>query len=300
MNSKKIIQKKRLTKEFNLLKEDPLSYCTAYPDENNHLIWYFLIIGQKGTDYHGGEYIGRIEHNENYPIEPPNYYMMTPSGRYTTNSKICLTNSSYHRGDWSSTWNIKSILIAFYSIWIDDTEHGISHIKESSAERKKKALESIEYNKRNHSAIYAKFDRTNLTDDADNILKKQPATKSTKNDINNETKPSADALEKEKEKEKETDIVETKTMLKNDVLKGVDLDISNEKNGKIGEFEKNDNKLMMEIDEEEPKIKEFNFEKINYDKLDDDNMLLKKFTNEINNEKKNNNKNGKKNNKKYY
>lgn len=291
MNTKKIIQKKRLDKEFKLLKEEPLSYCTAYPDENDPLIWYFLIIGQKGTDYHGGEYIGKIEHHQNYPIEPPNYYMFTPSGRYNTNSKICLTNSSYHRGDWSSTWNIKSILIAFYSIWIDDTEHGISHIKESSSERKKKALESIEYNKRHHNEIYKKFDRTNLTDDADNILKKQPATKSTKNDINNETKPSADDLEKE------TDNVETKTMLKNDILKGDDLDISN---GKIGEFEKNDNKLMMEIDDEEPKIKEFNFEKINYDNLDDDKMLLKKFTNEINNEKKNNNKNGKKNNKKYY
>ena len=121
-----IIQKKRLANEVKLLSREPLHYCSAYPDESNHLIWYFLLKGQKGTNYHtgqeggGGEYIGKIVHSPKYPAEPPDYYMLTPSGRYNVGSKICLTNSSYHKGDWSSTWNIQSILIAFYSIWLDD------------------------------------------------------------------------------------------------------------------------------------------------------------------------------------
>jgi ubiquitin-conjugating enzyme E2 J2 len=172
-----IIQKKRLANEVKLLQQQPLHYCTAYPDEENPLIWYFLIVGQKGTDYHNGEYIGKIVHSPKYPAEPPDYYMLTPSGRYNINAKICLTNSSYHKGDWSSTWNILSILIAFYSIWLDDKEHGISHITDTSANRKKMAKESIEYNKKNNAKIYQKFDRTYLSDDAPvQLMKKKEET----------------------------------------------------------------------------------------------------------------------------
>lgn len=183
-----IIQKKRLTNEVKLLETQPLHYCTAYPDESNPLIWYFLIIGQKGTDYHKGEYIGKIVHSVKYPAAPPDYYMLTPSGRYNIGSKICLTNSSYHTGEWSSTWNILSILIAFYSIWLDDKEHGISHIIDTPANRKRMAAESIEYNKKNNFAIYSKFDRAHLKDDAPvSLMKKKESTL----DQNLDTKPSA-------------------------------------------------------------------------------------------------------------
>lgn len=168
-----IIQKKRLANEVKLLANQPLHYCTAYPDETNPLIWYFLIKGQKNTDYHNGEYIGKIVHSPKYPAEPPDYYMMTPSGRYNVGTKICLTNSSYHRGDWSSTWNIQSILIAFYSIWLDDKEHGISHIVDSSENRKRMATESIAYNLKNNKDIYDKFDRTHLRDDDPVVLKEK-------------------------------------------------------------------------------------------------------------------------------
>ena len=182
-----IIQKKRLANEVKIISQQPLHYCTAYPDESNPLIWYFLIKGQRGTDYHtatknkegkyvggeGGEYIGKIVHSPKYPAEPPDYYMLTPSGRYKVGSKICLTNSSYHKGDWSSTWNIVSILIAFYSIWLDDKEHGISHIVDTPENRRKMASESIGYNLKNNAEIYAKFDKTHLKDDAPVVLKEK-------------------------------------------------------------------------------------------------------------------------------
>ncbi len=162
-----LIQAKRLKNESRMMRDQPLRYITAYPDEKNPLIWYFLLVGQKGTQYHGGHYIGEIHHSPQYPAKPPDYYMRTPSGRYEINKKICLTNSSYHSGDWSPTWNIHSILIAFYSIWLDDKEHGISHIVRSKEERKRLAEESIEYNQTNHRQIYEKFDFANLTDDVD-------------------------------------------------------------------------------------------------------------------------------------
>jgi ubiquitin-protein ligase len=182
-----IIQKKRLANEVKLLSQQPLHYCSAYPDESNPLIWYFLLKGQKGTDYHtgqeggGGEYIGKIVHSPKYPAEPPDYYMLTPSGRYNVGTKICLTNSSYHKGDWSSTWNILSILIAFYSIWLDDKEHGISHITDTPANRKKMAADSITYNLKNNASIYSKFDRTYLKDDAPVVLKNKVVSESETN-----------------------------------------------------------------------------------------------------------------------
>jgi ubiquitin-protein ligase len=178
-----LIQLKRFKNESKLIKEQPLGYITAYPDELNPLIWYFLVVGQKDTDYCGGHYIGEIHHSIKYPAEPPDYYMRTPNGRYEINKKICLSNSSYHKGDWTSTWNINSILIAFYSIWLDDKEYGISHIKMSKSERIKLADESINYNIKNYNKIYNKFDFTNLIDS--NKTNKSNIIEDTKINIDN-------------------------------------------------------------------------------------------------------------------
>lgn len=160
-----IIQKKRLSNEQKLIEREPLHYSTAYPDASNPLIWYCLIVGQKGTPYYGGHYIYKVVHSPKYPAEPPDYYFLTPSGRYEINRKICLSNSSFHKGEWSSTWNIKTILISFYSIFLDEKEHGIAHILESVNQRKKYAIESIAYNKKHHADIYNKFNLSKLSNE---------------------------------------------------------------------------------------------------------------------------------------
>ncbi len=152
-----IIQKKRFDNEMKLLKNEPLHYATAYPDENNPLVWYFIIYGQKDTHYYNGKYIGKITHSKKYPAEPPSYEMLTPSGRFEINKNICLTNSGYHKDEWSSAWNIKSILIGFYSVFCNDDTTGISHILKTEEERRKFSIESDEYNKKNYPEIYKKF-----------------------------------------------------------------------------------------------------------------------------------------------
>ena len=169
-----IIQQKRFTNEKVLLAKEPLHYTTAYPDKENPLIWHCLIIGQKGTPYYGGQYIYKVHHSPKYPAEPPDYYFLTPSGRYEIDKKICLTNSSYHKGEWSSTWNIKTILISFYSIFLDEKEHGISHRHDPPELCKKYATESIAYNNKYHHDIYSKFDFLHLFDDAPNIPNIKP------------------------------------------------------------------------------------------------------------------------------
>jgi ubiquitin-conjugating enzyme E2 J1 len=91
--------------------------------------------------------------------------MLTPNGRFEANKEICLTNSRFHKGEWTSSWNIVSILIAFYSVFSDDFDNGVAHIKKSKEERSLLANDSIEYNNKNFSNIYNKFNRTHLKDE---------------------------------------------------------------------------------------------------------------------------------------
>ena len=102
--------------------------------------------GDADTDYKGGRYIGRIEVPADYPKNPGNFFMLTPSGRFEIGKKICLTNSGYHKESWSPMWNLKNMVIAFASIFGDDTTSGISHIKRTPAERKEMAAKSMQYN----------------------------------------------------------------------------------------------------------------------------------------------------------
>ena len=145
--------KKRLINEIRLLKKDPLEFIDVCPDAADILTWYFIIRGPSDSDYAGGYYIGKLLYSPQYPDKPPDYMMLTPSGRYIINNKICLSNSGYHASEWSSSWTIHATLNGFMSIMLDDKEHGISHISVTKDERKRMAKESIEYNKTHHPQI---------------------------------------------------------------------------------------------------------------------------------------------------
>lgn len=183
------ICQKRLVGDMKLLKKEPLEFIDAVPDDNNILTWYFLLKGPAYSDYKDGYYIGTIIHSPEYPFKPPDFKMFTPSGRFTTHSKICLSNSSYHSNEWSSMWTIKAILLGFLSIMLDDNEHGISHINTSKEEKKLLAKQSIGYNKLNHLDIIKKF--TRFFDQDGNVLSEEEQTNRRKqNDKKNNNKQS--------------------------------------------------------------------------------------------------------------
>jgi ubiquitin-conjugating enzyme E2 J2 len=154
-----VITQKRLVGDQRILQKEPLEFIDSYPDEKDMLVWYFLLRGPEATDYKGGYYIGKVMHNPEYPIKGPDYMMLTPSGRFDIEKKICLTNSGYHSESWSSAWNIKTILLGFLSIMLDDSTSGISHIKRSPEERKMLAENSISYNMMYHKDKWIKFER---------------------------------------------------------------------------------------------------------------------------------------------
>ena len=107
--------------------------------------------------------MGKILHSPEYPLKSPDFMMLTPNGRFMDNKKICLSNSSYHSNEWSAMWTVKSILIGFLSIMLDDNENGISHIHDSKESRKNMAANSIAYNKKYHMDIIKRFTRLLLT-----------------------------------------------------------------------------------------------------------------------------------------
>lgn len=46
--------------------------------------------------------------------------MITPSGRFETNTKICLSISDYHPNSWNPTWNMSTILTALLSFMTEN------------------------------------------------------------------------------------------------------------------------------------------------------------------------------------
>lgn len=155
------VTEKRLANELKDLKKNKLEFAQAIQDETNKFIFYFLLKGDDDpkSDYRGGYYIGKIMLPSTYPDKAGDFMMLTPNGRFTPDTKICLSNSGYHPESWTPTWTIRSMLIGFLSIFLSDQEQGIAHIKESSAKRKEYALHSVQFNLNKYNHIFKQFDQ---------------------------------------------------------------------------------------------------------------------------------------------
>lgn len=148
---------KKIMNDVKLLTDEPLEYVYAFPTEENMLIWYFMIIGPEYSKFNGGHYIGKLIHDSAYPFVPPSYIMLTPTGRFITDKKICTANSAFNINEWKPIWNIKSILVGFMSIMLDDNAIGENHIHENNKTIKYYASESHSFNKTKYSLVYEKF-----------------------------------------------------------------------------------------------------------------------------------------------
>jgi ubiquitin-conjugating enzyme E2 J1 len=165
MSKLAIKQQKRLKGELKILEnENNISYITAYQDENDTLLFYFLIYGQYDTDYKRGQYIGKIILSKNYPFSPPDFMFLTPNGRFEINRKICLSITGFHSDEWNPTITISGMLVQLYTVFEKDIDVGLGHIKRSKNERKELANKSIEFNSNKLSHIYSKFNMDNLND----------------------------------------------------------------------------------------------------------------------------------------
>jgi len=133
---------RRIQADIRELALDPSDQYFAAPLESDMFEWHFTIRGAEGTDFEGGIYHGRILLPAEYPFKPPHIMFLTPSGRFETNTKICLSFSAYHPELWQPAWGIRLILEALISFLPTPGDGAIGALDWSPAERKRLAKES--------------------------------------------------------------------------------------------------------------------------------------------------------------
>lgn len=108
---------KRLLKESTDLHKTPSPYFTAAPISDTNLHdWHFTLAGPPSpTPYSGGLYHGRITFPPTYPLRPPSFRFLTPSGRFEVNREICLSISGHHEETWQPAWGVRTALLAIRS-----------------------------------------------------------------------------------------------------------------------------------------------------------------------------------------
>merc|ERR1719282_2186274 len=98
----------RLRREFASIQEQTIPHVVARPSESNMLVWHYVLHGLPAdTPYAGGVFWGKLVFPQEYPLRPPAIYMITPSGRFVTNARLCLSMSDFHPKTWSPTWRVE-------------------------------------------------------------------------------------------------------------------------------------------------------------------------------------------------
>jgi Flp pilus assembly protein TadB len=75
--------------------------------------------------------------------------MITPSGRFVPNKRLCFTMSDYHPELWNPMWSVSSILMGLLSFMLDHSTTTGS-IETTDAEKRKYAQMSMHFNMQNN------------------------------------------------------------------------------------------------------------------------------------------------------
>ena len=149
----RMICQRRVRKEQQELMASPPPNVRIGVAPDNNLKWYFLIHDLHEERFEGGEYIMQIILSPRYPLTPPDFYMLTPNGRFEVGKKLCFSNSSIHGESWSPMWNIRTMLLGFVSFLLDPSTKGIGHLNTPEAEVKALAEQSKAFNQENLAEI---------------------------------------------------------------------------------------------------------------------------------------------------
>lgn len=135
----------RLKKDYCKLLKEPVPYVRAAPLQENILEWHYIIFGAPNTPYEGGVYHGKLVFPSDFPFKPPSIYMITPSGRFQVNTRLCLSISDFHPDTWNPAWTVSTIITGLLS-FMNDTAPTLGSITSSDAEKKVLARRSKAFN----------------------------------------------------------------------------------------------------------------------------------------------------------
>ncbi|KAG7664716.1 UBC6 [[Candida] subhashii] len=147
---------KRLTKEYKSIQTNPPPYITAKPNDENILEWHYVIDGPPNTPFTGGQYHGILRFPSEYPFKPPSISMITPNGRFATNTRLCLSMSDYHPDTWNPAWSVATILTGLLSFMTGD-ETTTGSINTSENVKKRLAKDSKNWNNNENQRFIKQF-----------------------------------------------------------------------------------------------------------------------------------------------
>ena len=135
----------RLRKEYKSFDAPP--YIRAAPLEHNIQEWRFVLQGPPDSVYEGGMYQGKVRFPDDYPFKPPSIYMLTPSGRFETDRRLCLSMSDFHPETWVPTWSVATILNGVLSFMLESSPTTGS-VETTVAEKQRLRDASVGFNKK--------------------------------------------------------------------------------------------------------------------------------------------------------
>ncbi|KAE8150684.1 ubiquitin-conjugating enzyme/RWD-like protein [Aspergillus avenaceus] len=135
---------RRLMKEATELTNSPSPHFHAHPVSDSNLYdWHFTIAGPPApSPYASGIYHGRIVLPPTYPLRPPSFRFLTPSGRFEVNREICLSISGHHEETWQPAWGIRTSLLAIRSFMDGDAKGQVGGLDVSEEVRRDHAEKS--------------------------------------------------------------------------------------------------------------------------------------------------------------
>ncbi|KAK4505671.1 hypothetical protein PRZ48_003636 [Zasmidium cellare] len=134
---------KRILKEASELANQPSPDYHAAPLETDLFEWHFTLRGPPApSPFDGGIYHGRIVLPPAYPLKPPSFRFLTPTGRFEVNREICLSISGHHEETWQPAWGIRTALVAIRSFMDTDAKGQLGGMDASEEVRRRFAGQS--------------------------------------------------------------------------------------------------------------------------------------------------------------
>ena len=134
---------KRILKEASELSTKPSADFVAAPLETDLFEWHFTLKGPPApSPFENGMYHGRIVLPAAYPMKPPSFRFLTPTGRFEVNREICLSISGHHEETWQPAWGIRTALVAIRSFMDTDARGQLGGMDSSEEVRKRLANQS--------------------------------------------------------------------------------------------------------------------------------------------------------------
>ncbi|KAL9161231.1 hypothetical protein ABFS82_07G006900 [Erythranthe guttata] len=150
---------KRILQEVKEMQSNPSDDFMSLPLENI-FEWQFAIRGPRDSEFEGGIYHGRIQLPAEYPFKPPSFMLLTPNGRFETQTKICLSISNHHPEHWQPSWSVRTALVALIAFMPTSPNGALGSLDYPKDERRALATKS-----RNTAPTFGSSERQKLIDE---------------------------------------------------------------------------------------------------------------------------------------